>query len=61
MDIAVATPTTVNGLCQTRWAFLIWRMVVTMLRFQVIAYELGRLSFINAGKLTDRAVAGQYS
>ena len=61
MATAVGIAMTVNGSCQTRWAFLIWRMVVTMLRFQVIAYELGRLSFINVGKLTDRAVAGQYS
>jgi hypothetical protein len=61
MAIAVGIAMTVNGSCQTRWAFLIWRTVVTMLRSQVIAYALGRLSFINAGKLTDRAVAGQYS
>ena len=61
MVTAVGIAMTVNGLCQTRWAFLTWRAVVIMRRFQVIAYELGRLSFINVGKLTDRAVAGQYS
>jgi hypothetical protein len=61
MVTAVGIAMTVNGSCQTRWAFLIWRTVATTLRFQVIAYELGRLSFINVGKLTDRAVAGQYS